>query len=290
MEGVKQISVTLTPEDVKAISRSKTRKRKSEEGEDYIPARRRKRGGAVPEDLTIDLDNPEVSPQPPVATNVPQVQPPVATNVPQVQLPVATNVPQVQLPVATNVPQDQPPVATNVSQVQPPVATNAPQPTTGGKIRIQTRKRTHKAPTETKPLVPMAAKILPIKRFAPVAAKPKLVIPPKTMKAPKMEKNIPHNLPKPDMKNETKNETKEAVKHEKPKKRRFTERRLSISVDTVVKTRKHRKTVKIDVDSMPLEEIRAKLVARGILRKTAKVPDSMLRSMMKDLMLLNAPE
>jgi hypothetical protein len=74
------------------------------------------------------------------------------------------------------------------------------------------------------------------------------------------------------------------------KKRRFTERRLSISMKHVVGTRKHRKSIKKQIAKMSVEEIRKTLQKKGILRSKANPPEEMLRNMMRDFLMLGKPE
>ena len=76
------------------------------------------------------------------------------------------------------------------------------------------------------------------------------------------------------------------------KKRSFSERSISIEMRPVSATRKHRKNLGAKIASMPLAAIRQFLLRRGVLKNKARtsVPDEMLRSMLKDYLLLRAAE
>jgi hypothetical protein len=74
------------------------------------------------------------------------------------------------------------------------------------------------------------------------------------------------------------------------RKRRFTERRISIEVKPAA-TRKYRKTVGKQIESMPIAAVRRMLLRKGILKPKATFPpEEMMRSMLKDYMLLHAAE
>lgn len=68
--------------------------------------------------------------------------------------------------------------------------------------------------------------------------------------------------------------------------RRFTERRLSITVKNAKATRKHKKLIRKKVKSMDIEKIRKTLLEKGILSPKSNPPEKMLRSMMKEYLLL----
>ena len=73
----------------------------------------------------------------------------------------------------------------------------------------------------------------------------------------------------------------------KTRKNKFGGRRISISLDNDPKTKKVRKTIKNKVASMSVDEIREKLAKDGLINKNnRKIPELMLRSMMKDSLLL----
>jgi hypothetical protein len=68
------------------------------------------------------------------------------------------------------------------------------------------------------------------------------------------------------------------------KKRRFTERRLSIAVKQDKSTRRHRKHIKRKMAKMSVEEIRKILIEKKIIKPKANPPEEMMRSMMRDLL------
>jgi hypothetical protein len=71
------------------------------------------------------------------------------------------------------------------------------------------------------------------------------------------------------------------------RKRRFTERKLSISLKQSKKTHKAHKHIKRKVRTMSVEEIQKILREKGILKSAVNPPEKILRSMMKDYLLLN---
>jgi hypothetical protein len=68
------------------------------------------------------------------------------------------------------------------------------------------------------------------------------------------------------------------------KKRRFTERRLSIAVKQDKSTRRQRKHMKRKMAKMSVEEIRKILIEKKIIKPKANPPEEMMRSMMRDLL------
>ena len=70
------------------------------------------------------------------------------------------------------------------------------------------------------------------------------------------------------------------------KKRRFTERRIGISVKSLKNTRKARKSIRKQVASMSSVEIRKMLTEKGVLKGKSNPPEAMLRSLMKDYLAL----
>ena len=148
-----------------------------------------------------------------------------------------------------------------------PTATPAPVPTAQvGGVKIHAKKTA----------VAEVPKLLPKKKrggLAPVTLKkPKLLVspaPPKTL----MEKLDP----------EPKHHTY---------KRRFKERSISIEMKPVSATRKHRKDLKDAIDAMPVASVKKVLLRKGVLkpRSGKEVPEDILRSMLKDYLLLHSAE
>jgi hypothetical protein len=71
-----------------------------------------------------------------------------------------------------------------------------------------------------------------------------------------------------------------------PKKRRFTERRIGITVRSLKNTRKARKSIRKQVAAMSTAEIRKVLTEKGVIKASSNPPESMLRSLMKDYLSL----
>jgi hypothetical protein len=161
-----------------------------------------------------------------------------------------------------------PPPPVLISHAPTPVQAPAPQ---GGAIKIQTKKR-HSVGTVGTRKGPI---ILPFKRHKqPAKDKPKLVIPISVPVAP----TVPTSPTAP---------TAPTVSTTKAKgKRRFTERRLSISVKTLQHTRKAGKSIRKQVAAMTTDEIRKVLLEKKILKPSSNPPETMLRSMMKDYLAL----
>ncbi len=171
-----------------------------------------------------------------------------------------------QIPTPPQVPQSsQLPTPPQVSQVPQPSQLPTPPtpPTPSGGVRIKTRKRGAMPPV---PIPSKSARILPIKRHAlPSKEKPKLVIP----------------TAKPAAAVATTTATATAI----VRKRRFTERRIGISLKSIKKNRKATRRIRKQVAGMSIPDIKTILTEKGIL-KGGKQPDTMLRSMMADYLSL----
>ena len=160
-----------------------------------------------------------------------------------------------------------------------PTTPTTTSPTVGG-VRIQTRKRIYGG---AMPPIPVPSKsttkILPIKRHATPTSlsKPKLVIPSRatvgnvgTLAQP-MQPTQPTQPAQPTQK----------VK----RRRRFTERRIGISLRDLKKSRKATRRIRKQVAGMSIPDIKTILSEKGVL-KGGKQPDSMLRSIMSDYLSL----
>ncbi len=152
-----------------------------------------------------------------------------------------------------------------------------PPPLAGGAVapvKIQTRKR-HVGNVGNTVATNKGAIILPVKRHKmPSKDKPKLVIPVKG------GTETPTSLPPPPTPKPVGAETTKGGK------RRFTERRLSISVKALKSTRKAGKSIRKQVAAMTTEQIRKTLLEKKVLKPSSNPPESMLRSMMKDYLAL----
>lgn len=136
----------------------------------------------------------------------------------------------------------------------------------GGAVRIQTRKRHSKSTIEPKVNV-VKPKIIPTKRHATLSKKPKIII---------SAKGAPHKALQP-----TSSQTK---------KRKFTERKVSISMKHASSTRKYRKMIKSKIEDMTDEQVRKTLLAKGLIRSEKKIPSETMRSLLKEYMLLHNSE
>jgi hypothetical protein len=132
------------------------------------------------------------------------------------------------------------------------------------------------------------------KKMKPVLKVPvKSEIKQEEKKEQKKEEKKPE-IKQEDKKEEKKEEKKLEIKQEekkeetKTRKHKFGGRRISISIaESDPKTRKARKNIKHKVKSMSIEEIREKLAKDGLINKeNRKIPEIMLRNMMKDSLLL----
>lgn len=130
-----------------------------------------------------------------------------------------------------------------------------------------------KGPQQESVAAPVAAKIVPTKKrisAAPAAStlkKPKILVPVAVPPA------APQAAPQP------------------PKKRKFTERQIRISVKHAVRTRKQRKHLKDRIASMPIDSVKKILLRKGILKPKASMPpDDMMRGMLRDYLLLHTAE
>jgi hypothetical protein len=172
------------------------------------------------------------------------------------------------------------PVSVTIQAKKNAAATPAPAPVTGG------------AKTAVAKIVPTKKRI----SAAPAAQtlkKPRLVVPlaaPLTNPATTSPKNatesakvgVSANPAPPPM------QSKSA-----PKKRRFTERKISIEVKSAKATRKHRRNLKHKIESMPIANVKKLLLRKGVLKpkEDGKMPpDDMMRSMLKDYLLLHTAE
>jgi hypothetical protein len=137
-------------------------------------------------------------------------------------------------------------------------ATAATATTGGGTVKIKEKRNAPPA---------VGAKFLPKKRALSTVKKPKLVVcsPAHTVKS-----NVDGGS----------------------KTRRFSERSISIEMKPVSATRKHRKDLGKKIGSMTPAAIRKFLLRRGVLKpKTSmSLPEPMLRSMLKDYLLLHTAE
>ncbi len=74
----------------------------------------------------------------------------------------------------------------------------------------------------------------------------------------------------------------------KRKTRRFKERRMSITIKNAEQTRKQKKSIRRQVKQMDIKDIRKILLSKGMISAKSNPPEKMLRSMMKEYLLLQA--
>jgi len=72
-------------------------------------------------------------------------------------------------------------------------------------------------------------------------------------------------------------------------KRKFSEKKITVKIENASKVRKTRDAIRRKVANMKLEEVTAKLSARGLARPNAKIPEEMQRSMLVDVMMFPVP-
>jgi hypothetical protein len=146
-----------------------------------------------------------------------------------------------------------------------PTATPVPAPaplTGGGQIKLAAKKNTTAAPLPTPPT--KAPKIVMNKKRTslPLAT---------TLKKPKLVVGAVADVPKPVA-----------------KKRRFTERKISITIKPFASTRRKRKDIKDKVDLMSIANVKKMLLQKGLLKPNHKTPEDILRSMLHDYMTLHS--
>ena len=162
------------------------------------------------------------------------------------------------------------------------------------KIKINSKRG-----SSTKPIMP---KILPHKKKSQVVPPPttlkkaKLIITPlmkfdPSPKSPGYKKKDSNSV-KSDSGSKSGHKPiirkKEKLHH---KKKRYTERKISIEMLPYSTTRKHRSNLKTKLASMSISTIKNMLVENGVMKSIkTSLPDAMLRSMLHDFMLLRAVE
>ena len=277
MSDTKEVSLSLSEADVKAFSRGGTRRGRKPRAAAVVEAEPTVGGGAnVVKDMT-DAAAPVGSSGTLTAAAAPALPP----------------VPAAQLLTVV-------PAAASVAAPAPAPVTSSTA-VVGGGVKLQAKKVSGgaKAPSTayTANTLPVAnvtttAKIIPTKKHistAPAARtlkKPRLVVGGSSNTAPAVTTHTPQN--------ET-NAQKGGVQPAQPQKRRrrFTERRISIELKSAKATRRHRRKVRSNIAALPITKVRDTLIAKGVLKPKVGgklPPDDMMRSMLKDYMLLHAAE
>jgi len=73
-------------------------------------------------------------------------------------------------------------------------------------------------------------------------------------------------------------------------KRRFTARKISLTLKPFANTRKHRKQLKEKIAKMPIAAVRKLLIQKGLMKPNANPPDDISRNMLHDFMMLHEIE
>lgn len=223
MSDVKELTVSLQPQDEKALSRSRTR-------------RRRRNAGMLGGES-------EPAPMEVVKTSIADTAKPIAAEpvvLAQPTIPVMTVTPTIITPI--------PPLATTTA--------------VGGGVTLQAKKVDTPAP-----------RIIPHKKRVSGAAATSTLKKAKFVVTP-----APHPLlAKP--------------RAEGGKSRVFSERKISITMRPSSSTRRMRRTLKAKIAAMPTPTVKRMLLRKGVLKpKATAPPEDMMRSMLRDYMLLHAAE
>jgi len=74
------------------------------------------------------------------------------------------------------------------------------------------------------------------------------------------------------------------------RRRRFTERKISVPIRSTATTRKQTHTVKEQIAKMPIASVRKMLLRKGLIKANARTPDEMSRALLLEYMLLHRAE
>ena len=261
MSDIKHVNVVLTQQDEKSFSRDSkgtTRRRKTPQKD--VSAKLEKEELEAVVETTSALPNPKnsIPPQPPVQ-------------------------PKTLVPTPV---QPKPLVPTPV-QPKPLVST----PTPVSSVSIQAKKNT----TLSKILPP---KIIPIKKRissvppAVTLKKEKLIIAPQnTVQTAGKSENPGYPGDKRDDTIVPSTVDKKERKNTHTKKR-YTERKISIEIQPLAQTKKHRRMTKQRIATMPIGLVNKILVKKGLLKPkhNSTMPEPIMRSMLHDYVLLHAIE
>jgi hypothetical protein len=218
--------------------------------------RRNRKVGGGEEVLQVDKEKSITSPLP-----VPAPAPvPIPT-------PALAPVP-VPVPAPAPVPAPVPALAPAPALVPTPVPVSSPALT---------------APGFTGGVVKLAAKKHSASPALPSPTLPKLVMNKKRTTLP-----IASTLKKPKLIVGAKPVIQTIAVVEPKKKRRFTERKISITMKPFATTRKEKKDMKDKVDAMPIAHVKKILLRKGLLKPNHKTPEEILRSMLHDYMTLHS--
>ena len=74
------------------------------------------------------------------------------------------------------------------------------------------------------------------------------------------------------------------------RRRKFTERKISVPIRSAAVTRKQTHSVKEEIAKMPLASVRKMLLRKGLIKASANTPEEMSRSLLLEYMLLHRSE
>ena len=74
------------------------------------------------------------------------------------------------------------------------------------------------------------------------------------------------------------------------RRRKFTERKISVPIRSAAVTRKQTHSVKEEIAKMPLASVRKMLLRKGLIKASANTPEEMARSLLLEYMLLHRAE
>ena len=254
MSDVKTVKVTLMEQDLKKLARTTSRKRRIKGGV-LAPADVKAADGEIAATESAE----GISPPDIVIPGEPAAVPAVDTRG-QSWLPSANNL-KTAPGVEKQVTPAYGPTATNVGvNVGSPMSGGASVYSGNGTVKLSGKKNSLHTVAST----PGAPKILPTKRKSGGAP---------AMTTRKKMRLVISTPPKP-------------VQGGSAKTRKFRERKISITVRSGNRAAARR--VKEKVDALPIGQVRRMLLRKGVLKPgNSKTPEAMLRSMLKDYMLLH---
>ena len=254
MSDVKEVKVTLMDQDLKKLARTTTRKRRAKGGV-LSPA------DVKATDSEIVATEPVEGIPPPgiIIPGEPAAVPAVDTRG-QSWLPLADSL-KTAPNVVKQVTPAYGPTAANVGvNVGSPMSGGASVYSGNGTVKLSGKKNSLHTVAST----PGAPRILPTKKKSGGAP---------AMTTRKKERLVISTPPKP-------------VQGGSAKTRKFRERKISITVRSGSRAAARR--VKEKVDALPIGQVRRMLLRKGVLKPgNSKTPEAMLRSMLKDYMLLH---
>lgn len=251
MDDKKEVKLLLNnPAEEKALSRGTTRRRRARKQENDLAS-----GGAIAVD---------------------RVQEPIPANESNSGQPAPAPAP---VPAAPIIPIAPDPMAAPAVPVASLSGTSVVGGASASAVKIQAKRtpEASAAPVTPAPAPLSVPKIIPTKKrisSAPAAAT--------TLKKPKFVVGSGLGVAK---------SPEGVVAPVAAKTRKFTERKINITVKPAVQTRRMRKTLKRNINAMPIANVQRFLIRKGVLKpKVTMPPEEMMRSMMRDYMLLHAAE